>query len=724
MKNAHYLIAGLVLLAACVATPEPSPGEVEDTTPFQTIKSFSSSQEIKNYLQENQQESSKSNFGFFGGGMVAMNDMAVRTMAVAESADGAATAPSAAPAAEYSETNVQVQGVDEADFVKNDGKYIYVLSGTVLAIVDAFPADDAEVLSETDIEGTPQQMFVNGDRLVVFSRDWEERITIPEYEFLPVPRSESITRVTIYDISDRSDPEVVNEYEVTGNYFQARMIGDHVYFVTNENVWFYNDILPMPAIREGGEVLVEPRVFYFDNPERNYGFNTVASFDITSDDDTINAKTYLLGQGNTMYVSEENIYITYQKNPPWQWYETNREERFFEAVVLFLPRDVREEIEQIRDSDISKPEQWDKIAAVMQNMYNTRDEDELDELVERIAKAVDEYDVRQEQKLRQTVVHKIAIDAGDIDYVTRGEVPGRVLNQFSMDEHDGKFRIATTTELWNSRSGRIAFNNVYVLDEDLEELGKLEGIAEDETIFSARFMGDRLYMVTFERIDPFFVIDLSEDTPKILGELKIPGFSDYLHPFDENHVIGVGKETSDNQWGGISIKGVKVALFDVSDVSNPTVLDQVEIGDRGTDSEALRDHKAFLFDKERELLVLPIREIVDTSSFDPRRGYVRQRYWQGAYVFTLNEDGFEERGKISHASNEYGDHYWYSSPSAVRRSLYMDDTLYTVSQTEIHAHDLDDLEKISEVDLPYEERKYYPEPYFIDEIAVEEVIAR
>lgn len=138
--------------------------------------------------------------------------------------------------------------------------------------------------------------------------------------------------------------------------------------------------------------------------------------------------------------------------------------------------------------------------------------------------------------------------------MAKGEVPGRLLNQFSMDESENRFRIATTSEFYSNRS--YLHNNVYVLDENLVRVGALEQIAKDESIYSARFMGERLYLVTFQTIDPFFVIDLSTDTPKVLGELKIPGFSQYLHPYDENHVIGIGRDTKENQWGGVQTEGV------------------------------------------------------------------------------------------------------------------------------------------------------------------------
>ena len=175
-----------------------------------------------------------------------------------------------------------------------------------------------------------------------------------------------------------------------------------------------------------------------------------------------------------------------------------------------------------------------------------------------------------------------------------------------MDENNGFFRIATTTgEIWRTDS-LTSKNNVYILDEALQLTGKVEDIAPGEKIYSVRFMGDRGYMVTFKNVDPFFVLNLKNPaSPKILGALKIPGFSDYLHTYDDNHIIGFGKETVElSQNGGTNAyyQGLKLAVFDVTDVSHPVEMFKTIIGDRGTDSEVLRNHKTLLFDKEKGIL--------------------------------------------------------------------------------------------------------------------------
>jgi uncharacterized secreted protein with C-terminal beta-propeller domain len=320
-----------------------------------------------------------------------------------------------------------------------------------------------------------------------------------------------------------------------------------------------------------------------------------------------------------------------------------------------------------------------------------------------------EQDAIRKREIEETttVIHKIGIDNGAIRYLAKGEVPGYLKNQFAMDEYGGNLRVATTSDVRTTR-GQYEYNNVFVLDGTMKTIGTLTHIAEQEKIYSTRFIGDRLYMVTFKRIDPFFVIDLSSpQNPKILGKLKVPGYSDYLHPYDSTHIIGIGKETGTNDWGGVSTKGLKLAFFDVSDVEHPRQVDKVEIGDPGSDSAALSDHRAFLFDKTKNLLVIPAR-VVQMIDMPEKYTSDQQRIWYGAYVFGIApETGFVLRGTVEHGSS--GGYSWYSSPYDVKRSLYIGDTLYTLSQKQILANSLSQINTtIATIKLPGGDDVLYP----------------
>jgi uncharacterized secreted protein with C-terminal beta-propeller domain len=273
-----------------------------------------------------------------------------------------------------------------------------------------------------------------------------------------------------------------------------------------------------------------------------------------------------------------------------------------------------------------------------------------------------------------------------------------------MDEYRGYFRIATTTGHVSRNGDSTAQNRVYVLDEDLNIVGRLEGLAPGEQIYSARFMGGRAYLVTFKKVDPLFVIDLTDPTnPRTLGELEIPGYSDYLHPYDETHVIGIGKDAVD--MGSFAwYQGVKIALFDVSDPENPREISSYVIGDRGTNSYALDDHRAFLFSRSKNLLVIPISlaEINEEQYPDGVPPYAYGEHtWDGAYVFNIStEGGLALKGRITHSDGNVQPCWgWYDSPNSVKRSLYIENVLYTISDGMVKMNNLADLSDEGEIRL-------------------------
>jgi uncharacterized secreted protein with C-terminal beta-propeller domain len=225
-------------------------------------------------------------------------------------------------------------------------------------------------------------------------------------------------------------------------------------------------------------------------------------------------------------------------------------------------------------------------------------------------------------------------------------------------------------------------------------------------------MGDKCYLVTFMKTDPLFVIDVSQPTnPQVLGELKIPGYSDYLHPYDETHLIGLGKEAIEAQEGDFAwYQGLQLSLFDVSNVNSPIQMSKYAIGDRGTDSAALADPKAFLFDKQKGLLVIPVNLALVPNKSEATASSYGQMVWQGAYVFSLTlTDGFVLRGNVTHLDGAVitpkgnyvtGTSAIYDSQNYwINRSLYIGNTLYTVSNAQVRLTSLNDMTEISEIDL-------------------------
>lgn len=659
------------------------------------LKKISSQEDLQNILEESNSFSGGFYEDRFFARTMAMDDGIMVEMAESSPELGTSTTKAQSGDTAYSTTNVQVENVDEPDFIKNDSKYVYIISNNTLTIIDAYPANSSKIILKIalDIESQYiQNMFLNKDRLVIFYNAQSDKEIIPEYDFIPRRSYEQVTHALIIDISDKEKPNIVKDYSIDGHFRDARMIGDYAYFVTNSNLNYQHPRLPV--ILENSEFVMSPDAFYFDSIEQFSNFTTLTSIDIFGD--SVNSETFLMGYTGTFYVSRDNFYLTYQQNE-FDYFEDYSQKRFFEVIVPLLSTELQVEIKTIsEDTSMNLSIKWAKISEILQASYNEMDKNEKERLFEKIRNAVDEYDMKIQEETRKTIIHKISIDGGDLEYIAKGSIPGRLLNQFSMDENDSKLRVATTTEYYTQHQGIMRANAVYVLDENLIKIGELENIAPDESIFSSRFIDDRLYLVTFQQIDPFFVIDLSSNNPKILGELKIPGFSNYLHPYDEDHVIGIGRDTKQTEEGWVQQLGVKIALFNVKDVSNPIVADEVIIGDRSTNSEALYNHKSFFFDSNSKTLSIPISGNNDTLTELSMSKRIAPDYdrWSGFYVYNLDREGFDLKGTITHSDSE--DRY-YGMGNA--RTFYIGEVLYTVSDRYLMMSSLETLGEINSIKI-------------------------
>ncbi len=559
----------------------------------------------------------------------------------------------------YSTTNIQVAGVDEADLVKNDGTYIYTSSATHLSIVKAYPTSQAQLLSTLSFQGTIQGLYIDGTRLVVL---WEN-YTYTTCQLCPVMGLATgamrpiyvggslKTTASIYDVSNRANPVLRQTVSAEGYYLGSRMIGDYLYLISSHYVWnFRGDVVLPGATFDGRNVSISAEeIYYSPHQDFSYVYTMIVAMNVQDNSANPNIQTYLMGASGTIYVSTENLYLTL---PSYRYYSNPENER--------------------------------------------------------------------------TVIHRIHLSENSIQYIATGAVPGYLQNQYSLDEYNGFLRVATTippqynivtpvtTQISTSNKAPLVAvvgpmsnmtNNVYILNLHMQRVSALEGLATGERIYATRFLGDRAYLDTFKNIDPLFVLDLSNPyNPQVLGQLQMPGYTNYLYPYDATHLIGIGKDTSNSGWDGFAwYQGVKVALFDVSNVSNPKLISNYTIGDRGTDSQALRDPRAFLYDPSQNLLVLPIHlALVNTtqSGGNPPPYAYGQFVWQGVYILkvTLNQ-GITFQGRITHLNSTTPNSYWYS-PSFITRALYIENVLYTVSDNMIQMHDINTLTHLGTIDLP------------------------
>lgn len=573
------------------------------------LKTFSSHEELENFLRMSRERAKTFPEWYLSPFLRGLE---------AETLDQGGTA---APA--YSTTNIQVAGVDEADVVKTDGEYLYVVSGANIYILRAYPPEQARVLSKLTLNETyGLEIYVDGDKLAVLGKHYGYALVRTPYAY-PEEAVSTIVRapyvyseeafIKVYDISDRAAPVLTRAVSLNGTLSGSRMIDNYVYVVVNQPAVSpsrdESDLkvaLPKVFMEDGVEEIQPTEIHYVNVPDVFYYFTTVVAVDIVEDVQKPTYESFLTGATANMYVSQGSMYLAVPNMDVWML--------SWEAV---------------------KPRE-------------------------------------------ETLIYRVKLAGEKIVSEAQGSVSGRVLNQFSMDEYGSFFRIATT-EGW----GEGSVNNLFVLDMSLNIVGRLEGLAPTERIYSARFMGDRCYLVTFRQVDPFFVIDLSNPVePGVLGYLKIPGFSGYLHPYDENYVIGIGREGSN----------VKLSLFDVTDVTSPVETAKFVVQGGWSDTPVLADHKAFLFDKSKQLLALPV-----LISWIAVRGEYYKGFWQGEYVFNISAgDGFVLKGEVTHQENDM-----QSSDSnySVRRALYIDNGLYTVSNKKVKVNSLEDLGLLKEIKL-------------------------
>ena len=534
---------------------------------------------------------------------------------------------------DYSKTHTQVQGVDEADLVQTDGTYIYYLTNEKLTIINTENASQMKEMStiKFDETFTPEEIFLNNDKIIVIGKRYEydktaRKIGIDEDFLYPNYMDKTYTSAKLYNVKDKTNPTLERTVEVEGDYLTARMIGSNVYIASNKYMYYA------------------------------YICNTYKSTELNEDD----FKPHYLDTATSNETKSINFDCIYYI-PEFE--DTN----YLNIVAFNITNNQEANVESYLGAG-------EEIYASKENLYVTKTK----------------YDYERKNKTSITTeIYKFNLNNANCTFAKAGDVPGSVLNQFSMDECNGYFRIATTDSTsWNSESNT---NNLYVLNENLETIGKIEGLAKGERIYSVRFMGNRAYMVTFVETDPLFVIDLSNPTtPTVLGELKIPGYSKYLHPYDETHLIGIGEDTEVVNYGygdRVVTNGMKMAMFDVTDPNNPQELYNVKIGEKGTYSELLYNHKALLFSKEKNIIAFPI-SITDNDY---------KVTFQGAIVYGVSlEKGFELKTKISNSATDYDRYY---SRNRVERIIYIKDTLFTLSNGLIKAVDLNTFETKGSIEL-------------------------
>ncbi len=520
---------------------------------------------------------------------------AVTSQAVAQNSDNKSGYGNAEES--YGQTNVQVENVDEADIIKNDGRYLYILSSgiynnkTAVSIVDAKNMKVASKLeiSEDGYYHRIQEMYVHGDRLVLLAnenekaepRDEDSKVTYDVAYPYYYGKAEKIVSF-VYDISDRENPAFVRKVSQDGaRYISSRMIDGVLYALSSYVVRGDSE----EEIRENavpsvnGEHIACDCIYVYDYDSKSY--LVLSAYDTKLDNGEVNSLS-ILGSGDNVYCSRDALYVA----------RTNYDHENGEGAY----------------SDI----------------------------------------------------YAFSLNGTEIAYKASGTVKGNFLNQFSFDEYEGNLRVATT---YYSYKHDIDVSSIYVLNKNLELIGALEDIAYDEQVKSVRFIGDTGYIVTFRNTDPLFTLDLSDPTaPKVIGEVKLPGFSSYLHPVGDGLVVGLGYDGDEEN---ADFNTVKVSLFDVSDLKNPKEVDTFVL--KNVTSAALYNHKAFIYYPEEKLIGFPVE------------------HYENGTVFSYKLLKIENRVIESHLGYT---HKTERGIGTIFRGTYIGDKLYTIDSYRVCEFDI------------------------------------
>lgn len=594
------------------------------------------------------------------------------------------------PELDYSGTNVQVQDIDEGDVVKTNGEKIFIAKENKIKILDV----ETQQVTQIEIEKIENTEMIIKEILIDEKEDLLY-VVVNKTEIngkytknsLLQPRiyTKNFTIVKTYNINQNT-PQELNSIEINGEPYQTRFKNGVLYIITNKYVYDTQEnddiIIPLKQTIGKDEFYFQPKILipYHMSKERKVIYN-ISSIKYSQENSIIDSIELVLESYSTIYMSHENLYITtkdylgmgliYGHVNDLQTYEIFKE-IYKEIYPSKIVDEIKKEIENV-----------DNVIEILNNYYQTLTEKQRNELFNKIDEQITKYTRNKFEDLDKTKINKIELkNNGEFGQIYTGEVQGNLLNQFSLDEKDGYLRVATTYMDFRDEYNIKNNSKITILDEKLKKYSELKDISFDESIKSVRFLENKLYLVTYRNVDPFFVIDLEDHkNPKILGFLKITGYSDYLHPIEDNLIIGVGRETKESEDGTrVNDEGVKVSLFDISDLENPIELAKWVSEVYGYTPIA-HDHKAFLYIKKNNQIVIPIETY--NVSYDTK--YTNEVFAKiGFIMLEIKDRNLLKINEIEHELKK--EHSYYTN---IKRSLYIGNELYTITNNLIKKYNLE-----------------------------------
>ncbi len=705
----HRLLLACSLLAACSGGQDPKISHRFRTSP--ALRSFASCDELADALRSHLKEEMRVQLEqqedlYARGG--AVQDAAAPT---AGATDSNASSDTRQEGVDYSGTNNQESGVDEADFVKTDGYYLYVINGNRLEIFGVPTFGELVPSSSTLIEGQPTQLLVAGDRAVVFSSiyPWNLPAGHPLATILGRTdiagyglwyRASSLAKLTVLDLSSRANPKVLRELYLEGYYQTARKIDGSVRMISYS--W-----LDIPNLRYWVEL---PNAYYSldpNDPDRQRMYANAVEKTIAENDHIIDT-TPLADFVPQIYERTGNAVVahpfTTQSCQGFSIADDGMSRGFTSIMTLDLFGDV---FSFDADHIVSN---WSTVYASPTTLLIAEP-------------AEDWWWYWNNEDFKEMVnIHRFDISTpGVTTYAGSGRVLGQVRDQFSLSEREGLVRVATTTNPWNwwwmtNTPAPQPDNHLFVIsdadsdgDGTLDTIGTLDGIATGERIWSSRFVDDKAYLVTFRNIDPLWTIDLSDpQAPHIVGELEVPGVSTYIHPLGDHLLtIGFGGNDTGLNWT------TQLSLFDVSDFGAPTLTASLPLAPPAGDgwtyafSEATYEHKAFQYWAPLQLLAVPLStyrySYVGCPTNDVYCSGYQYEYKSRLALIKVDpqsQSPLSFYGDIDHSDFFNSDSGYYWEWRDVRRTIFMGDYIYAVSDRGITVHKAADLSPVTSVSLP------------------------
>ena len=546
----------------------------------------------------------------------------------------------------YTGTNVQVAGVDEPDIVKTDGTRIFVASPSAVTIINAYPAN--ETLKLATINYSSSTTSVLG-------------IEISQNRLLVInQRNGNNIDLLLYNTTVLSNPTLFENYSIVGNYVSARLANGYFYAVIQQasyqftsgtnNTSVANPLQPEITANGFMSTLPPSSIYYTPNNDAQISFYTmVVSLNLSTGQDKV--MCILTGPSSNIYVSTQNIYVVYTNYP--NYYADNIPGDVFNGGLASVP----------------------SISAEAQN----------------------------------STIFRASYSNGTVSVGAVGSVPGTILNQFSMDEYQGYFRVATSGYVTNGNSSTTS-DDIFVLNQNMSQVAALRNIAPGENLYAVRFVGDMGYVVTFEQVDPLFAISFQNiSKPVIESALTMNGYSDYLQPLPGGYLLGIGKDTVQSSTGNYAYYlGLKLSLFHELSNGSSVLVSNYLIGDRGTDSPVLTDHLAFTFDSSNNIIVIPVLLAkVSTNLQTTTTQYVGgappfgNYVYQGAYIFQVNSTGFNLLGTVTQYPSNQNFTQSFTGARSIDRTVIIGNYLYTISQSEVMVSNLSNFSQIATISLPF-----------------------